>query len=73
MIVTQAADAVLAELANAKAKHPRPFASPHEGFGVLYEEMDELLDEIRANDLPRALIEAKQVAAMAMRFMVELG
>lgn len=47
--------------------------SPHEGFAVLKEEVDELWEEVRRrNRSPRALREeALQVAAMAVRFLVD--
>ena len=51
------------------------FNSPHEGYAVMLEEVEELWDEIKAskgtND--RILTEAVQVAAMAVRFLVDLG
>lgn len=44
-----------------------PFTSTHEGYGVLAEEMAELLDAIRANDGTAVEREALQVAAVAFR------
>ena len=44
-----------------------PFQSSHEGYGVLAEEMLELLEAIRGNVLPHMAREAIQVAAVAMR------
>lgn len=64
---------VLPELISAWAKFPRPAAGPHEAFSVLDEERDELWDEIKANNPCRAADEAKQVAAMAVRFLVEVS
>lgn len=64
---------VLVELGKAVEKNPR-FNSYHEGWAVLFEEVDELWDEVREkrpNDAAMRL-EARQVAAMALRFMVEL-
>jgi hypothetical protein len=65
---------IVSELEQAKAIWP-PFNSAHEGFAVLKEEVDELWDEIKVNqkrrDLPKMYKEAKQVAAMALRFMRE--
>jgi hypothetical protein len=46
-----------------------PFSSPHEGFAILKEEVDELWDDIKANKDPRN--EAIQVAAMAVRFLMD--
>lgn len=49
------------------------FNSTHEGYAVILEELDEMWDAIKANDIMHALEEAKQVAAMALRFMYDLG
>lgn len=48
------------------------FNSQHEGYGVLKEEVDELWDAIKANDHKGARLEAVQVAAMALRFLIDL-
>ena len=72
-----AVDEVLAlvrsEIARAAAKHP-PMQSPHEGYAVILEEVDELWDEVKA-DRGRelsALEEAVQVAAMGIRYVTDL-
>lgn len=44
-----------------------PMTSTHEGYGVLAEEMAELLDAIRSNDPIGTVREATQVAAVALR------
>jgi NTP pyrophosphatase (non-canonical NTP hydrolase) len=44
-----------------------PFASAHEGYGVLVEEVAELLDAIRNNHQESAQWEACQVSAVAWR------
>lgn len=53
-----------------------PFHSAHEGFGVIYEEYDELKAEVWKNELRRdyeaMMKEAVQLAAMAMRFVVDV-
>ena len=53
-----------------------PFHSTHEGYSVILEEVEELWEEIMKKSSLRniALLrkEAKQIAAMAMRFMVDL-
>lgn len=63
------------ELADASAKWP-PFNSAHEGFAVLAEEVDELWDHVKVNqkrrDLPAMRKEALQVAAMALRFALDV-
>jgi hypothetical protein len=75
----QALDLVGVELEAARLWHPRPFASAHEGYAVILEELDELFDEVRGINgkeephLRRRLRkEAIQVAAMAVRFLLDL-
>lgn len=47
------------------------FDSPHEGYAVLLEEVDELWDEVKKREFDpvKARKEAKQVAAMGIKFM----
>lgn len=64
------------ELSQAQAKFP-PFNSGHEGYAVILEELDELWTEIRSNQTTlgrndRMRKEAIQVAAMALRFLVDM-
>lgn len=58
------------------AKMNGQFANAHCGYAVILEELDELWDEIKKRhgerDLERMRREACQVAAMALRFMVDL-
>lgn len=65
---------IVTEVNDACVKWP-PFNSAHEGFAVLKEEVDELWDHVKVNqkrrDLTEMKKEAKQVAAMALRFMRE--
>lgn len=53
-----------------------PFVSYHEGYAVLLEEVDELWDEVKKKPSERDPVkikkEAVQVAAMALRFLVDL-
>ena len=59
-------EAILAETERAQALHGG-FASVHEGYGVLCEEVAELLDAIRSNKKSAIRAEVIQVAAVAFR------
>lgn len=64
---------VWAELDRAQLAFPT-FANPHEGYAVLLEEVDELWEVVKTKqpqDKERLRAEARQVAAMAIRFMLE--
>ena len=64
----------VAEYNEAVDNYPK-FNSPHEGFAILKEEIDELWQEVKTNgsfnNHVRMTEEAKQVAAMALRFMTD--
>ncbi len=67
---------VLNELQRAREAFPA-FHSAHEGWAVIKEELDELWDEVRTNQkVPgrygRMEREAIQVAAMAIRFVIDM-
>lgn len=66
--------AVEDEIKRAKAKHPRLAASAHEQYSVIHEELDELWDHVKADTgyTDEAMKEAIQVAAMAVRYVLEL-
>jgi hypothetical protein len=53
-----------------------PFASLHEGWAILEEEVEELWDEVKKSpkrrDAAKIREEAVQVAAMAFRFLYDL-
>lgn len=72
---TMAMDEVCAELDKATNKFA-PFNSAHEGYAVLLEEVDELWDEVKKNPKERSeekmRAEAIQVAAMALRFILDV-
>ena len=63
------------ELSRALRKHEK-LTSAHEGYAVILEELDELWDEIKVRQSKRRpkkmKREAIQVAAMAMRFVLEV-
>lgn len=66
---------IAGELAEAQRNFP-PMRSAHEGYAIIQEEVDELWEEIKLKPSERSperlYKEALQVAAMAMRFMVDL-
>lgn len=70
-----AVDLTIQELARAQHHWP-PFNSAHEGYAVLLEEVDELWEHVKTNQRKRDLRamrkEALQVAAMALRFAIEV-
>ena len=49
------------------------FVTFHHGHSVILEELDEMWDAIKANDPEQAIKEAHEVAAMAIRFIYDLG
>jgi hypothetical protein len=63
---------ILDELHSAEKKFGG-FASAHEGYAVILEELDELWDEIKSDKEPGAVermrTEAIQIAAMAVKFI----
>lgn len=63
------------ELGRAMVNYP-PFSSAHEGYAVLLEEVDELWAEVKKSpknrDMKAMREEAIQVAAMAMRFVLDV-
>lgn len=59
------------ELRQAREKFG-PFNSAHEGYAVILEELDELWEAVRRNDVQQQHDEAIQVAAMALRFLVDI-
>ncbi|MGD0497562.1 MAG: hypothetical protein ABSC23_03900 [Bryobacteraceae bacterium] len=67
-------DEVVREVTRARVLHPK-FNSAHEGYAVILEEMDELKAEVwkRHHDADLMRKEAVQVAAMAIRFLVDIS
>lgn len=59
------------ELDRATAIHS-PMSSAHEGYAVILEELDEAWQEIKRNDTAAAKQEMVQVAAMAIRFLIDV-
>lgn len=75
MEINKVIDDVATELAEASNKF-RPFQSPHEGLAIILEEYEELKAEVFKSFNVREKLamrdEARHLAAMAMRFMVDL-
>lgn len=63
---------IVAEYMRAKLKFPKNLNSRHEGYGVLKEEVDELWDDIKNDNIEPGYKEAIQVGAMALRYVLEL-
>ncbi len=59
---------------SAVARHPQPFRSPHEGYAIILEELDELWNEVtkKKHDAEKLRHEALHVAATAVRFYIDL-
>jgi len=71
--IEQALAMVRAELQRADEKHGLKFASPHEGHSVIREELDPELWAHVCGDTGRTIAagrEAAQVAAMAIKYMI---
>lgn len=64
-------EAVEDELAEATDRYG-PFHSTHEGYAVLKEEVDEMWDAIKQNDINHSRKEAVQVAAVAIRYLIDI-
>jgi hypothetical protein len=64
---------VEAQVIWASRRHP-PMHSPHEGWAVIREELDELWEHVRADTgrSPEARAEAMQIAAMGVRYVLDL-
>lgn len=72
MKIEDALTIVGAEVLRATTLHGS-FNSTHEGYAVLLEEVDELWHEVKTNNPSRAREEAVQVAAMAIRFLMDIN
>lgn len=63
-----------AEVLRAMAKH-KPMNSPHEGYAVIQEEVDELWERVKT-DSGRdydSKVEALQIAAMGLRYAIDVA
>jgi hypothetical protein len=64
-------EAIVGEFFRARKKFA-PMRGAHEGYAVLLEEVDEMWDAVKKNDIEHAKREALQVAAMALAFILEV-
>lgn len=68
---------VRGEIIRARRKHERGINSPHEGYAVILEEVDELWDLVKKQTADRDRAEMRkelvQIAAMAARMATDLG
>lgn len=57
------------------AEHPEKgnFNSPHKGYAVIKEELEELWDAIKQNRIQGACDESIRVAAMSIQFVLNFG
>ena len=72
VLIDTAVRAILEEFGQATQRY-RPFASRQEAAAVLLKEVDEFWDEIKQNNAVGARAEAIQIAATALRFLVEVN
>lgn len=63
--------AIVDEYKRARLSH-KPFHSSHEGYAVILEELDEVWEEIKKNDIQKAKDELVQVGAMVVAFLKEI-
>lgn len=71
--IVEVREAVRRELERAQSRFG-PYVSPHEGYAVILEECDELWEEIKSGaDGQDVWTEAVQVAAMGLRFHVDIA
>jgi hypothetical protein len=73
--ILDATGEVVLELSRAISNYPS-MLSPHEGWAIIHEELEELWELVRKqqahHDLSAMRKEACQIAAMGIRFMVDL-
>ena len=73
MNVPDIAELMIREYAGATNKYGK-FNSPHEGYAIILEELDELKDEVFKKERSADVMmkEAIQIGAMAMRFVYDI-
>lgn len=70
-LLNTASQEIVDEYRRAAQNFP-PMHSPHEGWAVLKEEVDELWEAVRKGDEVNMREEAIQVGAMALRFLLDV-
>jgi hypothetical protein len=72
-VIRHAALEVAEEVGRAMRKHA-PMHSPHEGWSVIWEELEELREHVRGDTGRSAAArkEAMQIAAMGLRYALDL-
>jgi len=60
------------ELLKSNKKHDPVFNTPHEGWAVLKEELEEVWEEIKKDDIIEIQKESYQLAAMAVKLLYSL-
>jgi spore coat protein CotH len=63
-------DSVAREYCKAAERYS-DFSSAHEGYAIILEELDELWTAVKESNVKEATKEAVQVAAMAVRFIID--
>lgn len=76
-LLDKISDDIKAEYVNSNKKHRSYFASTHEAWAVTKEEIEELQlaidrfwDSVKKDDLEECKKEARQVGAMAIKFLI---
>ena len=71
MNLADARDLIIAEYIEAEVAFP-PMRSSHEGYAIIKEELDELWEDIKSERSKATQAgEAKQIGAMALRFLID--
>lgn len=68
---TAACEEIAQEALLARMHFP-PFNSAHEGYAVIAEELDELWDDVKLNNIEHSIASAVQVGAMAVRYIADM-
>jgi len=61
------------ELTRSNKKHRDHFASTHEAYAVIKEEVEEFWEDVKSDNMAGCISEAVQIAAMAIKFLQGVG